>query len=179
MNIKHVLSLIAIVLLCGCVAIVEIQDDFAPKRADSAREINTLIDNWHVAASEGDLDAYFGVMGKDAVFLGTDDWERWPRDEFRAFAAPHFEDGSGWTFVPHDRVLAFSENGRVVWFDEKLDSEHMGKCRGTGVLEYRNDGWKIVHYNLTFTIPNDLVPDITSRINEYEAAKDQAEPDKD
>ena len=177
MNTKLALSILATVSLCGCVATVKIDDDFTPTRAESAAEINTLIDNWHIAASKGDLDAYFGVMGRDAVFLGTDDCERWPRDEFRTFAAPHFADGDGWTFVPHDRILAFSANERVVWFDEKLDSAHMGKCRGTGVLEYRDDAWKIVHYNLTFTIPNDLVPDITARIDEYEATKAQDEPD--
>lgn len=172
MNLKHTLALLALLPLAGCVAIVDVEGEFEPHRAESFDEINVLIDDWHIAASEGDLEAYFGAMDDDSVFLGTDDWERWPRDQFLEFSTPHFEDGSGWTFEPHDRVIAFSDNGRVAWFDEKLDSEHMGKCRGSGVLEYGIDGWKIKHYNLTFTIPNDLVDDIVEQIEDYNADKE-------
>ena len=31
----------------------------------------------------------------------------------------------------------------------------MGTCRGSGVLEKTNDSWKIKHYVLSVTIPND------------------------
>ncbi|MCH7960963.1 MAG: nuclear transport factor 2 family protein [Planctomycetes bacterium] len=140
-----------------------------------AAEIDAVVDDWHRAAAAADLDGYFGAIAEDGVYLGSDDWERWPRDEFLAFAKPHFDQGKGWTFLPRDRVVAFSADGRTAWFDEKLDSEHMGLCRGTGVLQRRDGRWKIVHYSLTITIPNDLVGEVKQRIDEHKAEPDDSD----
>jgi SnoaL-like domain len=171
MSIRYILSLFVAASLSGCAISVDTNAPLSQTRAKATAQINAILDAWHIAASEGDLDGYFGLMDDDAVFLGTDDWERWPRDEFYAFAAPFFGDGEGWTFVPRDRVIAFSDDRRVAWFDEKLDSEHMGLLRGSGVLEHSEEGWKIKQYNLAFTIPNDLVDDVKARIDEYNASK--------
>ncbi len=164
--------LIAIVsagLLSGCSVTMYVSDVDIDEHGPRAAEINAVVDEWHRAAAEADLDAYFGAIAEDGVFLGSDDWERWPRDKFLDFAKPYFDDGRGWTFLPRERVVAFSADGRTAWFDEKLDSEHMGLCRGTGVLERRDGRWKIVHYSLTITIPNDLVDEVKQRIDDYRA----------
>ena len=47
-----------------------------------------------------------------------------------------------------------SEN--LAWFDELLDTQ-MEICRGSGIMELTNDGWKVKHYVLSITIPN---PDV-------------------
>jgi hypothetical protein len=33
----------------------------------------------------------------------------------------------------------------------------MGPCRATGVLTDTSEGWKISHYQLSVTVPNDLI----------------------
>jgi len=49
----------------------------------------------------------------------------------------------------------------VAWFDERLQNEKYGETHGSGVLER---SWKIVHYNLSFTVPNELAPELVERI---------------
>ena len=36
----------------------------------------------------------------------------------------------------------------------------MGVCRGSGVLEKTGNDWKIKHYVLSLTIPNDNINDV-------------------
>lgn len=118
--------------------------------------VAAVLDDWHAAAAAADEERYFGHFASDGVFLGTDDSERWTVAAFRAYAHPRFSEGRGWTYVPRDRNVRFSSDGRVAWFDEKLDSESYGRVRGTGVLRRTDEGWKLVHYSLSFPIPNDV-----------------------
>lgn len=121
--------------------------------------LNQVIDQWHEAAAQADAETYFGLMDEHAVFLGTDATERWTRSEFEAWAAPHFEGQSAWTLKPLGRRVTVSRNGRVAWFDEDLETS-MGPCRGSGVLEKVGGEWKIMHYVLSMTIPNDAVDEV-------------------
>ena len=150
--------LATLLLLGGCV--IDRRDDSAPTR----EEIDRVLDDFHAAASAADGERYFGHFSDDAVFLGTDDTERWTVEEFRAYAHPFFAAGHGWTYVSSDRFVMFSADGRLAWFDEKLDNDKYGRTRGSGVLKRTADGWKIAHYNLSFTIPNDLAADAVSLI---------------
>ena len=120
--------------------------------------VAVVLDDWHKAASTADEERYFGHLTADAVFMGTDVTERWVGKAFREFAHPHFASGKGWTFVPRSRNVMLHRD--VAWFDEVLDSASYGECRGTGVLRKVKGGWKIVHYNLTIPIPNDLAKGI-------------------
>jgi ketosteroid isomerase-like protein len=130
-----------------------------------AGAVDKALDAFHTAASKADEEAYFALLAPNAVFLGTDATERWDKTAFRAFAHPHFSQGKGWTFKPRDRHVDFSQDGRVAWFDELLDSESYGECRGTGVLEKAaNGGWKILQYNLTIPMPNDLADSLVAMI---------------
>lgn len=128
--------------------------------------IATVLDAFHSAAARADEEAYFALLAPNAVFLGTDATERWDKAAFRAFAHPYFAQGKGWTFTPRDRHVDLSRDGRVAWFDELLDSATYGECRGTGVLEKLDGGWKIVQYHLTIPMPNDLAKELVARIRE-------------
>src|SRR5262245_16848788 len=60
-------------------------------------EVEALLDDWHNAAAQADEERYFAHLAEDAIFLGTDASEGWTKEEFRAYAHPHFASGKGWT----------------------------------------------------------------------------------
>ncbi|MDC0710494.1 nuclear transport factor 2 family protein [Stigmatella sp. ncwal1] len=126
-----------------------------------------VLDDWHKAAAEADEARYFGHFTAEGVFLGTDATERWTRDAFRAWAKPYFTRGKAWSFRAVSRNLVVSKDGTVAWFDEVLDTPNMGPCRGSGVLVKEGNLWKIAQYNLSVPIPNEVLPDITSRIEKH------------
>lgn len=135
---------------------------------DLSRRLHAIwgvLDHLHTAASDADFDAYFALYSPNAVFLGTDGTERWTLDEFMAYTKPHFEAGSGWTYTPRNRFVNFAPDGRTAWFDELLDNDKYGECRGSGVLLFGTDGkWRIAQYNLTKTIPNDKMEAVVKAI---------------
>lgn len=134
--------------------------------APETAAVAAALDAFHAAAARADEEAYFALLASNAVFLGTDASERWDKAAFRAFAHPYFAAGKGWAFVPRDRHVDFSADGRVAWFDELLDSASYGECRGTGVLERGEGGWRIPQYHLTIPMPNDLAKELVARIRE-------------
>lgn len=116
--------------------------------------INLTVDNWHKDAAETNFDAYFNTMANESVFIGTDATENWNKKEFMEFSKPFFDKGKAWSFTSMERNIYFSENGKTAWFDELLNTQ-MKICRGSGVLIKENNQWKIKHYVLSMTIPND------------------------
>ncbi len=121
---------------------------------DAKQAIGQMIDDWHVAAAEADYDGYFSRMTNDAVFIGTDATENWQLMEFKEFSKPYFDRGKAWSFKAAERNIYIDEDGKLAWFDELLDT-WMGICRGSGVAKLENEQWKILHYVLSATIPND------------------------
>ena len=119
-------------------------------------EINDLLDSWHKAAGKADYQNYFGALDSLSVYVGTDAAEVWNKKQFSTFSKPYFDRGNAWSFKALNRNIYFSKNNEVVWFDELLDT-WMGLCRGSGVLEKTNNKWKIKHYVLSVTIPNDKI----------------------
>lgn len=117
-------------------------------------DLNQLVDNWHLAASNANYDAYFGWMSADFVFLGTAPNERWNKEQFSNFSKPYFDKGKAWDFKPSNRKWIIK--GKIAWFDEDLDTWMKG-CRGSGILEKKNGVWKIVYYNLTVLIENEKI----------------------
>lgn len=134
----------------------------APSEAE--RAVSTVLDALHDAASKADGARYFDLFTDDAVFLGTDATERWTVDAFKAYATPYFDQGRGWTYTMTSRNIFLSEDGQTAWFDERLDNENFGTCRGTGVLVRRGEDWKIAQYNLTIPIPNALAYQVVDLI---------------
>ena len=126
---------------------------------DPVQDIGELLDAWHNAAATADEDVFFGSMADDAIYLGTDATERWTKVEFMAWGKKHFERESAWSFEPYNRTIYVSSDGQFAWFEELLKT-WMGVCRGSGVLTRDTEGnWKIQHYNLAVTVPNDLMQD--------------------
>ena len=129
----------------------------APISADGLT-VDQVLDDWHLAASEVDADRYLGFLAEDSIFLGTDPGERWDKAQFTGYVDHYFKnENRGWTYRPSERNVSFAPNGRLAWFDERLDNDRVGALRGTGVLELQNSGWRILHYSMTFAIPNGKV----------------------
>lgn len=120
------------------------------------QKINSLMDAWHKAAATADEDVFFGSMAENAIYLGTDDSERWLRDDMKEWSKEYFDRDSAWDFTPSAREIYFSEDGQTAWFEEKL-ATWMGPCRGSGVVSMINGEWKLRHYNLAVTVPNDKI----------------------
>jgi hypothetical protein len=123
-----------------------------------------VLDDFHDAASRADFNRYFGHWTDESVFLGTDATERWVGQEFKDFAKPYFDKGKGWTYKPRNRHVSFSRDGSSAWFDELLDNETYGVCRGSGVLVHVGTDWRVLQYNLSFMVPNDLADKVTGLI---------------
>jgi ketosteroid isomerase-like protein len=119
-------------------------------------KIQTTIDNWHIAAGEANFENYFELLTEDAIFIGTDAAELWNKTEFMAFSKPYFDQGKAWNFKAIQRNIYLDPSGNVAWFDELLDT-WMQLCRGSGVLKKENGKWKIAHYVLSITIPNEEI----------------------
>lgn len=124
------------------------------------RQVTRTVHNWHKAASKANFEDYFELMTKDAVFIGTDPSENWTRSEFEEFAKPYFDAGKAWSFSAIDRNIYVHENYGIAWFDELLKTQ-MGICRGSGILSKEDGKWKIHHYVLSITIPNEDVDKVT------------------
>lgn len=119
-------------------------------------KINQMLDNWHQAAAVADEDTFFGSMTQDARYIGTDETENWSREELRVWSEEYFAKDSAWDFKKKTRNVYTNKDENLAWFDETLDT-WMGVCRGSGVMVLTKDGWKIQHYVLSITVPNDKI----------------------
>ena len=151
---KKVIVVLIGVVLFGC-------KSKQPKNSENVKsEINLVLDNWHKAAAEANFNNYFNVMTEDAIYIGTDPTENWNKQEFIKFSKPYFDRGRAWNFTALERNVYFSSDGKTVWFDELLNTQ-MKICRGSGVLVLDEKGnWKIKHYVLSMTIPNDNTDEV-------------------
>lgn len=122
-------------------------------------QVGFIIDSWHKAAAEANYDNYFDLLTDDAIFIGTDATENWTKSEFKAYAKPHFDKGKAWSFTAVERHIYFNSDNTVAWFDELLDTQ-MKICRGSGILVLQKGQWKIQHYVLSMTVPNDNVTEV-------------------
>ena len=126
--------------------------------SSSRANIDLILTKWHEDAAQAKM-AYFDAMTVNGIYIGTDASELWTTKEFKEWSKKYFEEGNTWDFKAEERNIYFSENGKVAWFDELL-STWMGTCRGSGVLEYQNNQWKIAHYHLSVTIPNEKIQEV-------------------
>jgi hypothetical protein len=121
----------------------------------ATRDIGRVLDDWHDAAAKADEARYFSLLADDAIFMGTDATERWTKAAFLAYAHPHFEKGHAWTFRAVRRDVRVDAPSGLAWFDEDLDTVGLGPSRGSGVMRLVAGAWKIEHYDLAITVPND------------------------
>ena len=66
---------------------------------------------------------------------------------------------SAWSFTALERHVYVAKDGKTAWFDELLNTQ-MKICRGSGILIKTNKGWKIQHYVLSVTVPNDNMNEV-------------------
>ncbi len=122
-------------------------------------QIIKFIDNWHLAAANAKYDDYMSAMTDDAIYIGTDATENWTKPQFMTFAKPYFDKGKAWSFTALERHIYVSKDQKTAWFDELLNTQ-MKICRGSGILIKVGKKWKIQHYVLSMTIPNDNSNDV-------------------
>jgi ketosteroid isomerase-like protein len=139
---------------------------FAGTAHAQQKQINEFIDAWHLAAAKADANTFFSSMDDNAVYIGTASEERWTKTQFVTFARPYFDAGKAWDFKPYDRDLHVTSNGQYAWFSELLTT-WMGVCRGSGVLHKTKDGWKIDQYHLSVTVPNEIIKDFITLVDQY------------
>jgi ketosteroid isomerase-like protein len=150
MKTKISIVLLLLVGICSTTAYAQLSEK---------EKIAVTLDAWHKAASQAQFDAYFGLMTNDAIFIGTDAKENWNKTAFQAFAKPYFDKGKAWNFTAIERHIFLDTTGKLAWFDELLSTQ-MKICRGSGVLVKVGKEWKIKHYVLSMTIPNENVDEV-------------------
>jgi ketosteroid isomerase-like protein len=165
MNIRHLLLLTVLLPVIAA----------ADNTQSNMQAIGRVIDDFHDAAAHGDKARYLGHLSENAVFMGTDEWERWPKHpDFADYVDSRFQNGRGWTYESVERTIRVSDSADIAWFDEVLFSEQNGRFRGTGVLTLQDDGWKITHYAMSFLILNENweeVIDLTKKSRDRIAPK--------
>ena len=143
--------------------------------------IDAMLTAWHQAAAGADFEAYFEAMTPESVFIGTDAGENWGREAFMAFSKPYFDQGKAWDFNAVQRDIYLRSHGKMAWFDELLDT-WMQLCRGSGVAVKTPDGWKIAHYVLSLTMPNETIQEAIALKKEKDSLMRQSllgvKPDK-
>lgn len=151
--IKAFLSVVTFVFLMSC----------QQKESPSAE---VTLDDWHLAAAQADHVRYFGYFLSDSsIFMGTDQTERWTASEFRDWSKPFFDRGSAWNFEPYARTMHYNGDKSVCWFEEEIDTKHLGPLRGSGVLVKDMGTWKIDQYVLSIAVPNQLVNNLVFQID--------------
>jgi ketosteroid isomerase-like protein len=145
--------------------------------SDSEKPIIGTLDAWHKAAADANFQNYFKLMTDDAIFIGTDANENWNKAAFEAFAKPYFDKGKAWSFTALERHVFVDSSGKMAWFDELL-STHMKICRGSGVMVRIGNEWKIKHYVLSMTIPNETIDEVVKIKSPIEDAIIQHFPNK-
>ncbi len=154
-------SVVILLLIFHGICFSQQKEDTKTNARDNELELNDVVEKWHKAAAEANYKAYFNLMDEHSIFIGTDPTENWNYDEFKAYAKPYFDKGKAWSFTTLERNVFTENNSTLAWFDELLDTR-TGICRGSGVLQKTENGWKIKHYVLSITIPNENAKEITT-----------------
>jgi hypothetical protein len=133
-----------------------------------AKQVNAFVDAWHDDAANARM-AYFDKMAPDGVYIGTDRSELWQRDAFKAWARKYFEGRkSAWAFKATRRNVYASADGKLIWFDELLDTPNMGHCMASGVIRKTDKGFEILHYQLSMAVPNEIAKQVTELVRKSE-----------
>jgi hypothetical protein len=128
-------------------------------------QIGRFLDEWHNDASRADMQAYFDKIDENGIYIGTDASEHWTKNAFYDWSKPYFDKGQAWSFKAEERNIFLSEDQKIAWFDEKLTAVS-GPLRGSGVIINWNGQWKIMHYVLSVTVPNEKFSEIMKLIGE-------------
>ena len=136
-------------------------------KVKATTEVDVVLSKWHKAAADANFEQYFGLMADSSIFMGTDSKENWTKKQFIDFSKPYFDRGRAWSFKATVRNIYIDDVTPMAWFDEELDTPNLGPARGSGILKKVNNEWKILHYNLSVPIPNELVDDFVKEIDDF------------
>ena len=157
----------------ACLAMLFSVTAIADNQETDLLAIGAVIDNFHDAAAHGDKTRYLDQLTDDAVFMGTDEWERWPKQpDFIDYVGSRFKDGTGWKYQSVERTIKISDSSEFAWFDEVIFSASNGRFRGTGVLSRQDGRWKIAHYAMSFLIFNENWDDVIELSRKAKARKE-------
>lgn len=131
---------------------------------DEQQTIDNLLNEWHQAAADIDQHAYFDFIDADGIYIGTDSTEIWTKQAFFDWSTPYFEKGKTWDFKTHSRNIYLAQSNSFAWFDELVTNGKI-TLRGSGVLEKKENIWKLKHYVLSLPIPNDKFKEVRDVIN--------------
>jgi len=123
------------------------------------KEVISMLDSFNTAAANADYKTYFNFFTDYAVFTGTDATERWDKKEYMIWAKPYFDKKRTWNFTSLERHIYIDPPGTHAWFDELLNTQ-MKICRGSGLLVKEANGWKLMQYILSTTVPNEVLDSV-------------------
>ena len=156
----------SVILIAGiCLSMTDSEQNY------STSEMDKLIDQWHQAAAVGDSATFFGLMTKDAIYLGTDEKERWDRTSMGRDLGKYFNGKKAWNFIPYNRKYIALEDKKSILFDECLRT-WMGPCKATGKLTKVKGRWLISYYNLSVAVSNDVIKQYLSLLPSDNILKD-------
>ncbi len=98
------------------------------------------------------------------IYIGTDSTEIWTKQAFYEWSTPYFNSGKTWNFKTNSRNIYLSEDKNFAWFDELVTNGKI-TLRGSGVLEKKENTWKIKHYVLSLPVPNEKFKSVRDVIN--------------
>ena len=156
-------TLIILLFICciySCNQSTKPSDGTMNGTVNEQKEVNSMLDSFNTAAANADYKTYFNFFTGYAVFTGTDATERWNKKEYMAWAKPYFDKKTTWNFTALERHIYIDPPGTHAWFDELLNTQ-MKICRGSGILVKEGNGWKLMQYILSTTVPNELIDSVT------------------
>ena len=117
---------------------------------------------------QGDHKFFAETMAQDPdmVTFGTDASERWDGwDELQKSVKDQFKAFNILNVNRKNQKLKLSNSGEVAWFSEIVDWEFLvdGKLesvndiRYTGVMEYRDGKWLIVHFHCSVGVAGQVI----------------------
>lgn len=136
--------------------------------------INNKLDDFHDAAKNADKKRYLDHFTKDAVYIGTDEWERWPLiPDFTDYVNQRFANG-GWSYHSTNRNIYVSDSGNFAWFDEVMVSNNSGnRFRASGVLRKEYGVWKFTQYIQSFMIYNEIWNEVNELMKQEKIKKEK------
>ncbi len=131
---------------------------------------SSMLRDFHLARPESDGERFFDYFTPEAVVLLTDRSERLTMARLRAFLGLYQAQGhQSPTLTPVERHVHLSPEKNMAWLEERIEEQHLGQMRATGVLRRVDGTWKIAHFNLVILVPPELAEYLAGRIESFYA----------
>ena len=158
----------ASLLAAGCAPAAEVSEQApAPDLTAEEAAARAVVDMWLQMWENEDVALFDEAFSHDPdmIIFGTDAAEYWvgyeTARESIELQLGVFEDTQG---SVRNQVVKVHESGEVAWFTEMMDMEVVSGDElveltvwFSGVLEKRNDGWKIVQFHASVPISGQAV----------------------